>query len=322
MSANAIAAIRSPASIASEASEAFAPRTSPAGDDAARPAWLTDFHRDGFAVIDGMIPPHEIEALRKATNASEISSELLRQGSDRNAVHLLGLTGRDPVFLALARDPRILDLVEAVLGADIQLQHAKLAIKPTLKGHGAYAWHQDFAFFPHTNTSLVAVMVMLDDATEENGCMRAVRGSHRSGLLEHRVRGSFSGGCQERSRFGDGADIVPMTPKAGGISIHHCLTLHGSADNRSGLPRRGLVFQYRADDAYQLGDSVFDDTGLLVRGTRRGVVRCEAGTWLLPSVPSRAPAFGSAWNQEGERARALNPPIIQPDTMPMTASAV
>ncbi len=281
-----------------------------------RPAWQGDFHRDGFAVIDGIIPMAEIEALRRAADSSEITGELTRQGADTQAVHLLGLTGRDPAFLALARDPRILDLVEAVIGADIQLQHAKLAIKPTLKGHGAYAWHQDFAFFPHTNTSLVAVMVMLDDATEDNGCMRAVRGSHRLGLLEHRVRGAFAGGCQERARWGEGADIASMTPKAGGISIHHCLTLHGSADNRSGLPRRGVVFQYRADDAHQLADSVFDDTGLLVRGVRRGVVRCEAGSWLLPTVPSRTPAFGNVWNQEGERARALNAPVEQPATMP------
>ena len=96
-------------------------------------------------------------------------------------------------MMELARSERILGRVTPLIGPDIQLQHSKLATKPPAKGMGTFAWHQDFAFFPHTNSDLVAVMVMLDDATPENGCMQMVRGSHKLGLLDHTEDGQFHG---------------------------------------------------------------------------------------------------------------------------------
>ena len=150
---------------------------------------------------------------------------------------------------------------------------------------------------------------MLDDATPENGCMRMVRGSHKRGLLDHMDdKGVFTGACQEEAAWRDRPDeIVDITPRAGGISMHHCLMLHGSGPNRSGRPRRGLVFQYRADDAFQLADGVWRDTGLLVSGVRREHVRCDAGVLRLPKS-RRYPGhpFGPAWNQEGDLAREEN----------------
>ena len=99
-------------------------------------------------------------------------------------------------------------------------------------------------------------------------------GSHRLGLRDHTVDGFFTGKCQEPQLWETNPDAVTaVTPRAGGISLHHCLTLHGSGPNLSGNPRRGLVFQYRADDAYQLADEIWPDTGFVVRGERRGYVR-------------------------------------------------
>ena len=144
-------------------------------------------------------------------------------------------------------------------------------------------------------------MVMLDDATLENGCMQMVRGSHKLGLLDHSVDGIFQGACQESHLWEKTENLALIMPKAGGISIHHCLMLHGSEVNLSGQPRRGLVFQYRADDAFQLADTVWVDTGVLVCGQKREHARCDAGVLRLPKR-HRQPRFGNAWNQEGELA--------------------
>ncbi len=284
-----------------------------------QPAAVANFRADGFLVVDEVFSASEIADLRAAVDAADLPAEQLRQGGDSATIHLLGLTSRHPAFAALARDQRIVQLIVPLLGPDIQLQHAKLAVKPQARERGPYPWHQDFAYFPHTNTDLVAVMVMLDDATPDNGCMRMVRGSHRDGLADHRVDGAFSGGCTEPRRWADESRIVDVTPRAGGLSIHHCLTLHGSPANRSGMPRRGIVFQYRADDAYQLADTVFDDTGTQISGVRRGVVRCESARWLLPLRPGWGNGFGSAWNQQGAQADSFNAehaPISQPTRMP------
>lgn len=263
------------------------------------------FAEDGFVVVDDLFSEEEVETLRQACVEPE---DRKWEEADR-LIHALELTTRHSAFLALARDERIVSRLRPLLGPDIQLQHSKLAAQPAQKAKGGFRWHQDFAFFPHTNTDLAAVMVMLDDATEDNGCMHMVRGSHKLGLLDHMAEdGLFTGGCTEAHVWEDDPSrIVPVRPKAGGISIHHCLMLHSSGPNPSGRPRRGLVFQYRADDAFQLADGVWGDTGVVISGQRRERVRCEAGTLRLPKSRRYAgDPFGHAWNQEGEFARGVN----------------
>jgi len=264
------------------------------------------FWRDGFIVVDDVLSSDEVEALREAAESDAVRGGLEASGYRERVVHLLEITAKHAAFKALAADPRIVERVAQLIGPDIQLQHSKLATKPPKVGAGTFAWHQDFAYFPHTNTSLVAVMVMLDDATPENGCMSAVVGSHRLGLLDHTVDGWFRGGCQEPERWSNPATVVPLTPRAGGISIHHCLTLHGSPENVSGKPRRGVVFQYRASDAVQLADNVWVDTGWQVRGNPSSTARCENAVFILPKWRGRNPSYGSVWRQTGSAADEWN----------------
>jgi len=269
-------------------------------------AQIQAYREDGFIVVENVFNAAEIEALRAAEGSPAIQSELEAGGIKHQTVHLLELTTRHPAFHDLARDPRIMACIRPLLGEDIQLQHSKLATKSVAKGTGEFGWHQDIMFYPHTNTSLLSVFVYLDDATPENGCMSMLKGSHRLGPLNHLdANGKFDGNCRETHLWRDQPDkVAPITPKAGGISIHHCLTLHGSPANVSGRPRRGVVFSYRADDAQQLADWVFKDTGLVVSGRRRGVTRCENITWILPRRSGHN--YGTAHHQVGEWAQALN----------------
>lgn len=270
------------------------------------PEQISAYHEDGFIVLEQVFSPAEIEQLRAAESSPAIQSALDAGGIKHQTVHLLELTTRHPAFHDLARDPRIISAITSLLGPDIQLQHSKLATKPAARGMGEFGWHQDLMFYPHTNTSLLSVFVYLDDATPENGCMSMVRGSHRLGPLNHLdADGRFDGRCRETHHWLEHPEnVAAIAPRAGAISIHHCLTLHGSPPNLSGHPRRGVVFSYRADDAQQLGDTIFQDTGLVVAGQRRGVTRCESGTWLLPRRSGHN--YGSAHHQVGQWAQTLN----------------
>jgi hypothetical protein len=101
--------------------------------------------------------------------------------------------------------------------------------------------------------------------------------------------------------------LAPVKPKAGGISIHHGLALHLSGSNPSGAPQRGIVFQYRADDAFQLADGVWKDTGIMICGQWREHVRCNAGVLRVPkSRCDLEHPFGHAWHQEGDFATEVN----------------
>lgn len=269
---------------------------------------IQQFWEDGFLVINDVFTQQEVNELRAACESPEVVNPAQAAGQDHQTVHLLEITTKYSALLELARSPKIVHCLTALIGPDIQLQHSKLATQAATKGKGGFNWHQDFAFFPHTNTDLVAVMVMLDDATPENGCMSMVKGSHKLGVLDHMQDGCFTGSCQETYVWQEHPEtVMPITPRAGGISLHHCLTLHGSGPNHSGQPRRGIVFQYRADDAYQLADAVWADTGLMICGQRRERVRCDVGVVRLPRS-TRYPShpFGTAWNQEGPLAKQNN----------------
>ncbi len=264
------------------------------------------YQADGFVVIDGVLAAGEVESLRAVVEDNE-RTRWYREAD--GTVHLLDITETHPAFLALARHERILDLVEMLVGPDIILMHSKLAAKPLKAGQGTFPWHQDGAFYPHTNPDVPSVMVMLDDATPGNGCMSMVRGSHLLGYLDHRdAEGWFAAECQDRVWERQPQDVVAITPRAGGVSIHSPLSLHGSPPNRTGAARRGLTYAYRAADAQQLGDDIHCDTGLVVRGAFRGQVRCEGCVAQLPRYrPGAAQIdYGSAWHQVGPFARAQN----------------
>ena len=120
-------------------------------------------------------------------------------------------------------------------------------------GYGAAVeWHQDWAFYPHTNDDLCAVGVMMDDCAIENGPLLCVPGSHKGPVFDHHSDGYFCGAIDPETPGLALETAKPCIGPAGSISIHHARTIHGSALNTSDKMRRLLLFQYRAADAWPL----------------------------------------------------------------------
>jgi len=90
----------------------------------------------------------------------------------------------DPAYAALSRHPKIIAVLQALWGPDIRFDTAKLNMK--CAGFVApVEWHQDWAFYPHTNDDILAIGVMLDDMDLENGPLMVVPGSHRGPVWNH-----------------------------------------------------------------------------------------------------------------------------------------
>jgi len=247
---------------------------------------LEFWNENGYLAIEGVLPPPEVEELRRALDGLTSRAEGLTESTDRFKLQAFGDTGGEgaggekvvqqiaephelaPEWMALARDPRILDVVEDFLGPNILLYYSMLMMKPARQGFRA-PWHQDFAFYVHDRTALVAVQLYLDDSTLENGCIHVVPGSHKLGLLNHFEEGRFTEIFQGDTGVFDAAQ-VPVPVKAGGMALWHCLTLHSSPPNRSNRPRRAIVFEYKDPTARLLGGSFSPSeirpTGLMVRG--------------------------------------------------------
>ncbi len=101
-----------------------------------------------------------------------------------------------PVYDASLRHKRVLDMVAQLIGRTIHWNGSKLNMKAA--GYGSpVEWHQDWAFYPHTNDDLLAVGIALHDATRDSGCLMVIPGSHRGPVYDppprRHVRGRHHG---------------------------------------------------------------------------------------------------------------------------------
>lgn len=156
-------------------------------------------------------------------------------------------------FDALARDPGVLDLIAPLIGDAIRLSPPdnKINIKAPHYG-AAVEWHQDWAFYPHTNDDLLAIGVALDDCAAENGPLLVIPGSHMGPIHDHHSDGVFCGAIDPDACDVDFGQAVALTGPVGTVTIHHARTVHGSALNRSDKARRLLLIMYAAADAWPL----------------------------------------------------------------------
>lgn len=160
-----------------------------------------------------------------------------------------------PVFNDLLRSDWILAPVRDLLGPNLRLHTSKLNMKSA--GYGAAVeWHQDWAFYPHTNDDILAVGVIIDDMGEENGPLMVFPGSHKGPVYDHHADGVFAGAVDLADSGLDAADAVRLTGPAGSISLHHVRALHGSAANRSARDRRMMFIEITAADAFPIGGTM------------------------------------------------------------------
>jgi ectoine hydroxylase-related dioxygenase (phytanoyl-CoA dioxygenase family) len=155
------------------------------------------------------------------------------------------------VYENITKDPCILDIVEKIVGKNIRRDHTKLNFKGA-RGGESIEWHQDWAFYPHTNDDIVEVGIFLDDCGEENGPLMAIPGSHKGPLDDHHHKGVFIGAVDPKNSNYDLSTAEPFIAKAGSISLHHVRSLHGSTKNNSDQSRRVLFVGYTAADSWPL----------------------------------------------------------------------
>jgi ectoine hydroxylase-related dioxygenase (phytanoyl-CoA dioxygenase family) len=87
----------------------------------------------------------------------------------------------------------------------------------------------------------------IDNATVDNGCLRFIPGSHKRQVLrEHQINSSPDLTLNQEliaTEFSKD-EAVDLTLEAGQISLHDIYMVHGSEENRSPNPRRGMTLRY------------------------------------------------------------------------------
>jgi phytanoyl-CoA hydroxylase len=164
------------------------------------------------------------------------------------------------VFDEIVRSPAVLDILKKLLGPGLRLHGSKLNMKSAQYG-SPVEWHQDWAFYPHTNDDVLAIGVLLDDCDLSNGPMLVTPGTHKREVWNHHGEdGCFAGLIDPDLIKSEIECAVPCMGRAGSMSFHHVRALHGSAMNTSDRPRNLLLYEVAASDAWPLmGVKDFDE---------------------------------------------------------------
>ncbi len=154
----------------------------------------------------------------------------------------------DTRFDRLVDDPRFVEPVRELVGAQrVSLFTDKLNLKRPREG-SRFCWHQDSPYWAHFHAELDRlpnVMLALDDAVEENGCLRVIRGSHKRAMLPGlEGQGRLGPLFTDPAHFDETHQVAAEMP-AGSVLFFSPHTVHGSEPNDSGALRRALIFTYQ-----------------------------------------------------------------------------
>lgn len=272
------------------------------------------YQEQGYLVVPNVLSESELKAVRR--ELAELVAKASRV-TENDAVYDLGDSHTQaapnvrrikdpdavmPSVAVLVRHPGMIEILSQLIGPGVRFHASKLNMKSAGDG-SAVEWHQDWAFYPHTNDDLVAVGVMLDDVDETNGPLCVLPRSHRGVIYDHHANGFFCGAIDPIESPIDFSSAVELMGSAGSMTFHHVRAVHGSAPNRSTRSRNLLLFQFAAVDAFPLVHPV-DDLAkfdqMIVAGEATIEPRVTAVPVRMPLPP--APSQGSIY--ENQRAMA------------------
>lgn len=222
-------------------------------------AELNPIRRRVAAIVDDPLSaPQGVTVGREGNTAANRDSDAAANDAVRGIAFLARF---DEEFAAFASQEKLLSLVRQLIGPKVKLFRDQMLLKPP---HGqAKPLHQDQSYFRvMPEDALVTAWIALDPATEENGCMTYVPGSHRHGIFpvghdpERPVHHIPLTGDVELPK------AVACPVRAGAVIFHHGCTLHASADNRTDTWRRALIFHYAAADALSERESLNQEVSL------------------------------------------------------------
>lgn len=232
------------------------------------------FHARGFLIVRGLVPDADVGELKQhvddlirgrldvpgleppppGASALEVERRYLR-------IHMLHrvLELHERFML----HPRILDVLEALIGPDVMAMQTMLFIKPP--GGAGQGWHQDSYYIPTIPDSLCGAWLAVDRADEENGCMWFASGSQNEPIyptVDQRGRNHGDAladlaAVENVSNVDDEVNtlarvaatyegrIIPAVMDPGDVAFFGGHVLHRSKQNRSATRyRRSFVGHY------------------------------------------------------------------------------
>ncbi len=202
------------------------------------------YHRDGVVGPYALLSPAEMQAAR-----AEIDRDILEPAVDDDEdLHYHDRHLDSGTVCKICRRPELIDRVASLLGPDLMIWRSNFQVKqPAAEAVGdaeqytKVPWHQDGAYFPLQPLVLVSAWIAITEATEQNGCLQVVAGSHTQ-TFDHdhdTERYEFMRSIPEDAFDQDA--VRPLVLRPGEFVLFNENTVHASGPNRTSQRRVGLT---------------------------------------------------------------------------------
>jgi hypothetical protein len=223
---------------------------------------VATFREHGFLVVEGAIPPEDLDELEHHCDALIVEKERLAFDWAWDATEDVG--SRSFRIVQSAPElvwPAIADAAfrawagvfgSALLGKGVEFWYNQFLGKPPHNDAPTH-WHQDEGYWGRNlRDNGITCWIPLQDVDRTNGCMHFIDGSHRTGVLEHRrVDGVKSDLLQCQP---DESRAVACEIGRGSVTFHHSATVHMTTANSSDRWRKALTQHFQTPDAGGEGD--------------------------------------------------------------------
>lgn len=212
---------------------------------------IAQFHHDGYLVVRRLFDKTEMDGLLAYAKRDQglMGESYVRTDASGGETRLALRNDLDDAsaYTAIVRSQRVAGTMAKLLGDEIYHYHHKMTLKQPQVG-GAWEWHQDYGYwynFGCLYPDMGSCMIAVDKATQANGCLQVLRGSHKIGRVDHIKVGGQVGADSVRV---DAAlarhELVYCEMDSGDAVFFHSNLLHRSDMNTSNLPRWALICCY------------------------------------------------------------------------------
>ena len=213
---------------------------------------IRQFEEDGYVTLRGLVDIADVETILQIAGddpqlAADTKANNNFEGEGLGTVLAYRPYLSDNIYSAIARSKRVVEPMEQLLDGEIfHYYHLITQKNPNTGGwqyHQDYGYHYNEFFYP----SFCSVMLALDPATHNNGCLRVVKDSNQLGRLEHQSSGSQRIADPQRVELALAAmDEIHCELQPGSALYFHGNILHASDPNLSEHPRWALIYAFAA----------------------------------------------------------------------------
>jgi len=225
------------------------------------------FERDGFLAFDRFFGEDEIAEKRdelhrlREVEADSDRPEVIKEPESNSVRSIFQVHKTNAIFRALARDRRLVEIMQQLLGGQVYVNQSRINFKPGFTGKEFY-WHSDFETW-HAEDGMprmraISVNIALTENTPHNGPLMLIPGSHKwfvpciGKQPEAHYQSSLKRqkyGVPDReslTRLYQEGGIVAPTGGPGSVVLFECNTMHASNSNITPLPRTNAFMVYNA----------------------------------------------------------------------------